>query len=326
MSVGAQVIVVATALAFGLLLMVVSSATRRARRESYRGRNRYALSAQERLEMWAGPRERYKPADWDAAIQADATFTGWLIIMSLLVIGLGIAAYLAVMGLWVPRQTIPLAPFIWLGMEALACVIMLATDLTYFISTSKTRASHASRGYTLPEGRNVGDFVSPWCWIVWSALITLTAGAYQVFASSDLAVPISLPGYSHIWSRFEIGGLSLLASVFTLLLAGFSAQGVASARAVEGEAGDLFAAMNDFHRATVIGAIVAVPFLACAMILLMLIPGIASNNLAFGLLFFIIAPFAARLPTTRGRLGGRLTGWWWQPRPAPIEQGMAEGV
>lgn len=301
-------------LALALLVIVVVRVNRVALPWSMRRQ----LYGDQKLVTWAGPRTNYSATAWDAVVRAEAYYTGWWAGLMLLFAGLGIAAVLVAIGLGGGLRTL-LASFVWLGVDALACVFVFATDIAYLVATVRTRAEWGAPSYREPERRSARDFVSPICWVVWLAIVALVAGVYVVFALAGPPVPMSALGYARAWSRLQIGEVSLLASLFALLLAGFSAQWVATLNAVEGEAADLLAAMNDIHRAQAIGMIIGMPIMMSVMTLFFLIPGFSANNVSVAIAFLALTPYFARVGASRGRLGGRITGWWWAPIPMRAE-------
>lgn len=289
-----------------------------------RARREYMRDA--RLTFWAGEKAAHDPVIWNTALSDDARYIGWWIITyapaCALCIGVGLY-WNALVGSHLTQWPGPLT---WLALEAITLVLIAAGALAYVVATHKARDGRVAPPGFEPERRGIADYVSPLFWPLWLAVSALTLVAYLATERQAPAVPMTVMGVAHAWSPLEIAEASLLASLFTLLAAAFAAQWIVTTPAVAGIADGLMVALNDAHRAQAIGHLTWIPFEINLITLLFLTPGVVSNGWVILLLVApLVAPVFIRIRATECRLGGRLTGWWWDLRPSPYARRTVEG-
>jgi hypothetical protein len=220
-------------------------------------------------------------------------------------------------------------------------IAMLVASVAGYARGARVLASATGPIYRPQPRRSVWEYCSPIVWLGAVVLYALIAALQLTVAAQASDLTFRWMGSSQHWPALALGEAQALGAIAVPIVALLCALGFArSPVQINTESRALAQRFADYFRTRMISwalwaplpmgalglefALLDIPYNAHSGILgainALLAPAPMLALALYAALFFIFMP-----GITTGRLGGRLTGWWWQRWPDRRERAATEG-
>jgi hypothetical protein len=267
----------------------------------------------------------------EALLTADSRFLRWwqatFVVTTLLGIAVMSASLISALISSVSSSDAVFNTRLWVGIELVTVIALLGHAIGFRLAARMTaRAAQRLAPRTERQRRAVGDYCSPVIWLLVLAVISFTSALYLPavtetirLTTGELSQWLRLPGLA------VSGALVGLPIVLFSMLSAHWVVTTPSVTIIDDD--EITCRWNEYQQSRAACAILALPMLFNMLAGYMyLLNTDASNALSFLWLLLVLAIIAlSAVGISTGRMGGRLTGWWWQSWPERREQAAVGG-